>query len=152
MTANPMIATSSIILREEQRMIRPLKQTDYMVTKRLFQKVFFLTEDPHFVTAWARRDTDASVGYWISDVLVGAAIVRGSKLEYIFTNDTFRGHGIGTHLLNTVIKQCPNLYLTPVDDPAVRQWYSKHGFRMTTEIDDYRIYTRHTHNVRSKKI
>jgi GNAT superfamily N-acetyltransferase len=132
-------------------MIRPLGQTDYMVTKRLFQEVFSLSEDSYFPAAWATRDTNASVGYWNSDVLIGAAIVKANKLEYIFMNHMFRGNGIGTHLLHTVIQRCPNLHLTPVDDPNVRRWYAKHGFRMTTEINDYRIYTRHTHNVRRKK-
>jgi len=129
-------------------MIRALKQTDYAVTKQLFHDVFDMSEDPHFVAAWASRNLSASLGFWINEVLVGAAIVGDNKLHYIFTHDAYRGKSIGTRLLRAVISLTPTIHLTPVDDPEVQQWYVKHGFRLSTDIDGYRVYVRHEHNLR----
>jgi len=131
-------------------MIKPLKQTDYVVAKRLFQEVFDMSEEPSFVTAWRSRDQEASHGYWIADVLVGAAIVSKNRLEYIFMHDACRGKGTGTQLLQSVIAACPTIHLTPVDDPDVQRWYIKHGFRLSTEKGAYRIYARHTHDTRTQ--
>ena len=151
MIANPIIATASIILREEQRMIKPLTQTDYRVTKQLFQDVFYMGEDPYFVTAWSSRDKGTSFGYWTHDVLIGAVIVSGppdgdtcSRLDYIFVHETFRNSGIGTQLLKAVLSLCPHIRLTPVDDPAVKQWYKKHGFHATKPVQCNEVYARYT--------
>jgi GNAT superfamily N-acetyltransferase len=149
MIATPMIATDNIILREEQRMIRPLRQTDYMVTKRLFQEAFAMSEEPYFVAAWSSRDPASTLGFWNKDVLVGAAIVSDNRLEYIFMHDEYRGDGTGTQLLNAVIAKCPNIHLTPVDDPAIKAWYRRNGFHMATQKGEYELYVRHTHNTRT---
>ena len=132
-------------------MIKPLKQTDYTVAKRLFQDTFDLTEDPNFITAWAHRDEQASLGYWDDDVLVGAAIVGDGKLHYIYTHDAYRGSGLGTRLLKAVIARCPTIHLTPVDEPGVQQWYVKHGFHLSRQEGAYRMYARHTHDLRNHR-
>ena len=129
-------------------MIRPLRQTDYMVTKRLFQDTFEMEGDPHFVTSWASRSHDATLGYWIDDVLVGAAIVSGNSLDYIFIHEDYRGDGTGTKLLKAVIDVCPNIHLTPVDDPDIKKWYMRNGFHLSRQDGDRELYVRHTHNTR----
>ena len=128
-------------------MIRPLKQTDYTATKHLYQSVFFMTEDPYFIKAWRNR-TSATLGYWKCGALLGAAICTSHKLEYIFVDSCYRGSGIGTQLLDAVLKLCPTLYLVPVADPAVHRWYVKNGFRLSQNRNMYNIYVRHTHNLR----
>jgi len=125
-------------------MIRTLKQTDYAVTKQLFDDVFDMSEFPYFVTAWSSRDDSPS--YWIGGVLVGAAIVGSRKLHYIFIHDEYRDHGIGTKLLNAVLAAYPTIHLRSVDDPNVKKWYVKNGFRKSTDC----VYVRHEHNLRSK--
>jgi len=131
-------------------MISPLKQTDYVVTTRLFQDVFDMSEEPYFMAAWLKRNKDKSVGFWQEDTLVAAAIVTSRfegayRLEYIFTHSTWTGQGIGSQLLQHVLDQCPTLHLTSVENPHVRAWYIKKGFHQISEC----IFTRHSHNLRS---
>lgn len=125
-------------------MIRTLKQTDYAVTKHLFDDVFVMSEMPKFVNAWRHRDDSPSV--WKNGVLVGAAIVGSNKLHYIFIHDEYRDHGIGTKLLNAVLAAYPTIHLTSVDDPNVKKWYVKNGFRESGDC----VYVKHEHNLRPK--
>ncbi len=130
-------------------MIRPLKQTDYMVSKRIFQEVFETYMDPYFITAWPSRKRNASLGYWCKGVLVGIAIVVDKELAYICMHPEFRGDGAGTQLLNAVLAVCPTIHLTPVDDPSVKRWYTKHGFALSQKRGAYEVFARHEHNTRS---
>ena len=125
-------------------MIRTLRQTDYAVTKQLFEDVFDMSELAKFVVAWTSRDDSPS--FWIAGVLVGAAIVGSNKLHYIFIHEDYRAHGIGTQLLNAVLAAYPTIHLTSVDDPDVKQWYIKNGFRLSRDC----VYVRHQHNLRPK--
>ena len=125
-------------------MIKPLKQTDYAVTKMLFQNVFNISEEPYFIKNWKIR-VPATVGYWEDDQLIAAAIVTSRlkgvyQLEYIFTNPQRKGEGIGTQLLQHVIRQCPNLHLLAVEDSRVRAWYIQNGFHATST----NIFTKNT--------
>jgi GNAT superfamily N-acetyltransferase len=129
-------------------MITPLKQTDYAVAKRIFQETFVESEDSYFASAWKNRNEDATLGYWHKGTLMGAGIVSNNKLEYIFTHELCRGNGVGTRLLYAILKVCPNLHLVPVDDPAIRAWYIKHGFRLSSHRGDRQVYVRHTHDLR----
>jgi len=127
-----------------------LKQTDYSVVKHLYQDIFDLSEDPHFINAWRQRDTESSIGCFDRGVLVGAAIVGKSFLKYIFVHRDYQSAGIGSRLLRAVLQNTPNIHLTPVADTKIQAWYIKHGFNPSYEDGDYRIFTRHTHNLRSK--
>jgi GNAT superfamily N-acetyltransferase len=131
-------------------MIKPLKQTDYIITKKLFQNVFNISEDPYFIKAWATRNKLKTVGYWDDEELVAAAIVTSrlkgiNCLEYIFTNPLRKGEGIGTTLLQYVIEQCSNLHLLAAEDERVHAWYIKNGFHATSA----NIFTRYPYNLRS---
>ena len=114
-------------------MLKPLTQFNYRVVKQLFHDTFLCHEDANFVKAWQYRHPSASVGYWIEDVLVGAALVQSKTLEYIFIHPRFQNQGIGSILLNTVLNNCSTIYLTAVKEPAVRSWYMKYGFIQTGE-------------------
>lgn len=131
-------------------MITPLKQTDYVLVKRLFQDIFDMSEEPYFIAAWSARNPDASVGVWHEDTLLAAAIVTSRfegayRLEYIFTHPSRKGEGIGSRLLQHVLDHCPHIHLTSVEDPRIHAWYIKKGFRQTSNY----IFTRHSHNLRS---
>jgi GNAT superfamily N-acetyltransferase len=114
-------------------MLQPLRQLDYYVVKQLFHNTFLCNEDSNFIKSWNHRHPTASIGYWIEDVLVGAAIVQAKTLEYIFIHPHFQNRGIGSLLLNTVLNNCSTIYLTAVKEPSVRAWYVKHGFVQTGE-------------------
>ena len=131
-------------------MIRSLKTTDYFVVKQLYQDLFDISEDPKFAKAWTQCDPDLSIGFFDRGVLVGAAIVRKTFLEYIFVSSLYQNAGIGSQLLRSVLRNTPNIHLLPVEDEAVQKWYMKYGFRLSVQDGDYRVFTRHTHNLRSK--
>jgi GNAT superfamily N-acetyltransferase len=128
-------------------MIRPLKQTDYTSVKHLFHDLFDLSEDPKFFQSWIHRSR--SIGFFDRGVLVGAAIVRKTFLDYIFVSPLYQNAGIGSQLLRSVLKVTPNIHLLPVDDAAVQKWYFKYGFHLSVQDGDYRVFTRHTHALRS---
>ena len=133
-------------------MIRPLKDTDYMVTKRLFQNTFCLSEDQYFPEIWINRNINATLGMWEQGALIGAAIVAEGKLEYIFIDETQQSQGFGSKLLHAVLNICPNIHLNPVDDPVICRWYERNGFRLSQEMETpwgiRRCYVRHSHYLR----
>ena len=129
--------------------LRSLKQTDYANVKHLYQDIFDMSEDPNFVKAWRQRDPDLSIGCFDRDVLVGAAIVGNRFLHYIFVHEIYQKEGVGSRLLRSVLETSPNIHLTPVPDPKIQAWYIKHGFHLSLEDGDYRVFTRHTHYLRS---
>ena len=115
------------------RSIRPLKDTEYRVTKMLFQNIFDISEDNYFVAAWKGRNRESSVGIWEDGALLGATVVKGDKLEYIFVSDTHQGGGLGRMLLEAVLAKHPVIHLIPVKDPRVIRWYESYGFRVLSE-------------------
>ena len=129
-------------------MIRPLKQTDYMAAKHIFQENFHSTEEPHFISAWRKRTPEKCLGYWHTNVLIAAAIVGANKLHYIYTHNNFKGNGVGTRLLKAVLEQNPNIYLTPVANTDIQRWYIHHGFHLSQQMGEYKIFVRHAHNTR----
>ena len=106
-------------------MIRILRDIDHTIAKTLFQNNFFTTEDPYFKDAWANRSVDRSFGLWKKS-LIGLAIVRDTKLEYICIDPAAQGRGWGSFLLQHVLSVCPTLYLNPADDPVLCRWYERH--------------------------
>ncbi len=131
-------------------MLRPLKQTDFSAVKRLFHEAFDPSEDKHLHPVWKQRREDASLGIWRDGCLMGAALVRGTMLEYICVSTAARGGGIGTQLLQAVMALSPALHLTPVNDPRVIRWYESQGFRLSSVRGDRKVYAKHPHQLRSK--
>jgi GNAT superfamily N-acetyltransferase len=132
-------------------MLRPLQALDYVSVKRLFQATFGVSEDKNFVSAWRYRDKDASFGLWDRGALMGAAVVRGTCLEYIFLDPSCRGGGRGTILLKAVLERIPAIHLISVNDPRVIRWYESQGFHSVnqTNHEGLPIYLHHTYNLRS---
>jgi GNAT superfamily N-acetyltransferase len=132
-------------------MIRPLKATDYRAVRQLFHTAFDMSEDKNLNPAWKYRNEAASLGIWEGeDTLVAAAIVRKTFLEFIFVDETRRGCGYGTQLLQAVLDVSPALHLTPVNDERVIRWYESQGFHLSSQKGDRKIYVRHPYNLRSK--
>jgi ribosomal protein S18 acetylase RimI-like enzyme len=131
-------------------MLQPLKQSDFSAVKRLFHEAFDPSEDKHLHPVWKGRREDASLGVWQGGYLMGAALVRGTMLEYICVSTAARGSGIGTQLLQAVMALSPALHLTPVNDPRVIRWYESQGFCLSSIRGDRKVYARHPYNLRSK--
>jgi hypothetical protein len=131
-------------------MLRPLKQTDFSAVKRLFHEAFDPTEDKHLHPVWRQRREGASLGIWCDGCLMGAALVRGTMLEYICVSTASRGGGFGTQLLQAVMALSPALHLTPVNDPRVIRWYESQGFRLSSVRGDRKVYAKHPYHLRSK--
>lgn len=121
-------------------MLRPLKQTDFSAVKRLFHEAFDPSEDKHLHPVWKQRREDASLGIWRDGCLMGAALVRGTMLEYICVSTAARGGGFGTQLLQAVMALSPALHLTPVNDPRVIRWYESQGFRFLCKRGKDSVY------------
>lgn len=130
-------------------MISPLRALDYTVVKQLFYNTFGVAEDKNFNAAWRFRDPSASFGVWDDGALLGAAIVRGTCLEYIFLDPVCRGGGLGTALLNAVLERVPAVHLTPVNNKRVIRWYESLGFRRVSDLSGQPIYLHHAYNLRS---
>ena len=134
-------------------MIRPLKATDYRSVRQLFNTAFDMSEDKNLNPAWKYSHEAASLGIWEGeDTLVAAAIVRKSFLEFIFVDDTRRGSGYGTQLLQAVLAASPALHLTPVNDERVIRWYESQGFHLSSQEGECKIYVRHPYNLRPRKL
>jgi GNAT superfamily N-acetyltransferase len=134
-------------------MIRPLKATDYRAVRQLFNNAFDMSEDKNLNPAWKYRNEAASLGLWeAGDILVAAAIVRKSFLEFIFVDETRRGYGYGTQLLQAVLNVSPALHLTPVNDERVIRWYESQGFHLSRQEGERKIYVRHPYNLRPRKL
>lgn len=137
-------------------MIRVLRDTDYMVVKTLFLRNFHISEAPYFKEAWHNRSLDCSVGLWKEGCMIGLAMVRDTKLEYICIEPTQQRHGWGSFLLQYVLSVCPTLYLNPADDPVLCRWYERHGFTLSNEEEcsssTHRCYVRHGYPTRSKTV
>lgn len=131
---------------------KPLKQTDYAAVKRQFQSAFIQEEDKHLPVVWMARREDASLGVWNRDTLLGAALVRGNCLEYIFVDSVCRGSGVGTQLLRAVIAKVPAIHLTPVNDQGIIRWYESQGFCLSSQKGDRKVYVRRPYMLRSQII
>ena len=131
-----------------------LREFDIIFVRQIFKKTFDNSELPYFNEAWNHRTREHSMGVWTYGKLIGVAIVRDNKLEYICVDPEYQGKGVGTELLRYVLTLCPNLYLHPADDPVLCKWYEREGFQLSNEVDystyTKRCYVHHDHFTRSK--
>ena len=142
--------------------IRPLTCLDYKEIQEIFTSLFTESEDKKFTTAWRNRTKGLSMGIYKNKDLVGFALVQGSQLAYIGIHPSYQAFGLGSKLLRNVLEQAfekgQNIYLTPVNNQRVIQWYMKHGFALShsgpSNIPDvpYLIYNAHKYATRSKTI
>ena len=130
-------------------MIVPLQESNYTSAYRLFQTAFDMSENHKFKEAWANRERSLSLGYWVNGKLIGAALVCGHRLHYIYIDAKYRSKGFGSELLQEILAHSPTLHLTPVDNPKIHEWYLQHGFRLSQIHGAYRLYAHHDHYLRS---
>lgn len=130
-------------------MIVPLQESNYTSAYRLFQTAFDMSENHTFKEAWTNRDRSLSLGYWVNAKLIGATLVCGHRLHYIYIDERYRSKGFGSELLQTILARSPTLHLTPVDNPKIHEWYVQHGFRLSQIRGAYRLYAHHDHDLRS---
>lgn len=132
--------------------VRPLRDTDYHSARHMFNNVFDMCEDTHFVRAWKRRDVEKSLGVWYdTNTLAAVAVVTdGNMLAYIFVDPYFQKKGYGTTLLRAVLDTSPSLRLVPVNNDDVIRWYESHGFKLSRRSGDRSVYVRRAYLLRSR--
>ena len=140
--------------------IRPLTCLDYRQIHDIFTSLFIKTESGKFHDAWRWRTKSLSVGIYKNKDLVGFALVKGCQLAYIGIHPLWQAFGLGSTLLRAVLTAAfangQNIYLTPVNDRRIIQWYTKNGFQLChsgpsdTPDVPYLIYNAHKYPTRSK--
>ena len=127
--------------------LKPLRECDFERVYRLFQTVFDRTKwEQDFMSAWSTRNQEASIGAYSEDgKLLAYAILtvkddptRGNYwfLEFLAVDPEAQGLGLGTTLLQTLLKMNPNIALVPLNNEKLITWYKKHGFRVLSKKTD----------------
>jgi GNAT superfamily N-acetyltransferase len=111
--------------------VKHLRMHNYREVKNIFYDTFDLHDDVDFFAAWRNRNQRSSMGLFYRGTLIGFGLVAGKRLWFLAIVKQFRGNGIGSFLLNSILKTMNSCYLTPVNDPKIINWYERHGFRIS---------------------
>lgn len=127
--------------------VRPLCQKDYSATKQIYKGAFSLDDHPmsDLSDSWNIRSEENSYGIFLDSTLIGFALCSFDShsgdnmyLDYIAINETVRGKGFGSILLNTLLDKCStehrSIHLFP-DSFELAVWYKKFGFYETMDSD-----------------
>ena len=127
--------------------LKPLRECDFERVYTIFQTVFDRQKwEQDFTCAWNTRNQEASIGAYSEDGnLLAYAILtvkddptRGNYwfLEFLAVDPEAQGLGLGTTLLQTLLKMNPNIALVPLNNEKLIEWYKKHGFRVLSKKTD----------------
>lgn len=116
--------------------LRKLSNNDYDTLMSIFQAVFPVKYSLEFLDVWLHRNPDLSFGAELDGKLVGFILVRqlqpyNQQIEFLGVSPSIQKGGIGTSLLQEVI-ECSNgstLWLIPVQEDHIINWYRKYGFQ-----------------------
>lgn len=114
--------------------IQPLKWSDYARARDIIEKTFDLYELPCFADAWTRRHPTASYAMTSHGALLGFILISTTcHVEYVAVDPDFQGWGIGSKLLVHALAALKDstwaVWLKTANDPRLRGWYERHGFR-----------------------
>lgn len=125
--------------------IRTLSDSDYPALRKIYTSAFNQNEHPKsdLLDSWEYRSEENSYGLFVDSLLIGFAICSFQKksgpnmyLDYIAVDETIRGHGYGSILLQMLIDKCHkehrSLHLFP-DSFELVKWYKKFGFYETLD-------------------
>jgi ribosomal protein S18 acetylase RimI-like enzyme len=140
-------------------MIRPLLSNEKEIVSSLFKSTFDVSEEPYFEPVWAEH-SPSSVGLFSNrGELRGFVLVVGNEIKYICVAKRYQCRGYGSELLHEAIKKTlhgviRSIYLVPVNDEKVIQWYKKRGFVITSERENPKrilmVYS--DYNTRSRSV
>ena len=127
--------------------LKPLRNTDFDRVYTIFQTVFDRQKwEQDFTSAWSTRNQEASIGAYSEDgKLLAYAILtvkddptRGNYwfLEFLAVAPEAQGLGLGTTLLQSLLKMNSNIALVPLNNEKLIAWYKKHGFRVLSKKTD----------------
>ena len=127
--------------------VKPVRECDFERVHSIFKTVFDRTKwEQDFVVAWTTRIQEASIGAYSEDgKLLAYAILtvkddpsRGNYwfLEFLAVDPEAQGLGLGTILLQTLLKKNPNIALVPLNNEKLIEWYKRHGFRILSKKTD----------------
>ena len=90
----------------------------------------------HEVREWFSDVVLPACDVWVSAVndgpIVGLLVLNGCRIEQLYVDPDWFGHGIGSRLLVVAKKQCPkglDLW-TFQSNHAARRFYERHGFTL----------------------
>ena len=127
--------------------IGQLCETDFERVYGMFLTVFDRSKWEHdFTVAWTTRNQAASIGAYSEDgKLLAYAIITvkqepGQKeywfLEFLAVDPEAQGLGLGTTLLQTLLKMNSNIALVPLNNEKLIAWYKRHGFSVVSKKQD----------------
>lgn len=127
--------------------VSKLQDTDYERIHSIFLTVFDKQKwEQDFFVAWSTRIKDASIGAYSEDgSLLAYAILTQKEtsskqpywfLEFMAAAPEAQGLGLGSTLLQTLLRMNPNISLVPLNNQKLIQWYERHGFRVVTRQTD----------------
>lgn len=117
--------------------IRQFLPNEKEIVFSLFKSIFDSSEVPYFDATWKGR-SPSSVGLFSRrGELRGFALVVGNEIKYIGIAKRYQGRGYGSDLLHEVVQRTlhgvvRSVWLIPVDDPTVMNWYIKRGFALSS--------------------
>ena len=118
-------------------LIRPLLPNEKEIVFSLFKSIFDSSEEPYFDTTWKER-SPSSVGLFSPrGDMRGFALVVGNEIKYIGIAKRYQCRGYGSDLLHEAVQRTlhgiiRSVFLVPVDDPKVIEWYKKRGFSLSS--------------------
>ena len=125
--------------------VRPLCQKDYYPVKQIYKGAFSLDDHPmsDLRDSWYLRSEENSYGIFLDYTLIGFAVCSFDShsgdnmyLDYIAIDETVRGKGYGSILLNILLDKCStehrSIHLFP-DSIELAVWYKKFGFYETLD-------------------
>lgn len=144
----------------DQLEIEELTDEDYDDVKRIFRASFkeetYPMED--LETSWDYRSPPDSLGFFVGRRMIGFVIASFHKkngpnmyIDYIALDTSFRGMGIGSKLMSTLIEKCykegGSIHLYP-ERSSLHSWYERHGFYKSSK--NYFVF--HSYGTRQQRM
>ena len=121
--------------------IKELTDNDYRAAKGIYREFFDREKFKlhHINCSWVNRSKPDSYGFFTPDnTLIGFVIAsfhtrngNNMYIDYIALDKNYRGKGMGSLLLKTLVKECYKnrqaVHLYP-ERPELEDWYQRHGF------------------------
>jgi predicted N-acetyltransferase YhbS len=121
--------------------LRVLEDTDYRNAKALLAERFCSADVQNFVDLWRWRNYYASICVEQFGAIIAFGVVWENKLEYLVVSPHFEGCGMGGILVEYIVEELKaqeykTVMLLTADNPALRRFYSRLGFELSSSSRD----------------